>query len=92
MKLICDPLSFVNAPLLVVRNGSASLVEILTVVDDAVELDTTMNGVPPTSLPKSRTMAAGDPHGDVRAAARETLARFFDEPASAAGEAARCPN
>src|SRR5262245_317947 len=61
VKLICDPLSFVNAPLLVVRNESASLVETRTVADDAVELDTTMNGVPPTSLPKSRTIAADDP-------------------------------
>src|SRR5262245_4936034 len=61
VTLICDPLSLVNATLLVVTNGSASLVEILTVADDAVELDTTMYGVPPTSLPKSRTTAAGEP-------------------------------
>jgi hypothetical protein len=40
------------------------------------------------ALPHLRAMAADDPHGDVRAAARETLARFFDEP----GEAAPCPN
>src|SRR3954447_16293238 len=61
VKLICAPLSFVNAPLLVVRNGSASLVDSLTLADDAVELDTTMYGVPPTSLPKSRTIADGAP-------------------------------
>src|SRR5690242_20218090 len=61
VRLICDPLSFVNAPLLVVRNLSASLVEIRTVFEVGVELDTVMYGVPPTSLPKSRTTAAGVP-------------------------------
>jgi hypothetical protein len=43
----------------VVRNLSASLVEMRTVLEAGVEPDTVMKGVPPTSLPKSNTIAAG---------------------------------
>src|SRR5262245_44718142 len=61
LRLICEPLSLTNAPLLLVRNCSASLVETRIVFDDGEAPDTVTNGVPPTSLPKSTTIAAGWP-------------------------------
>jgi hypothetical protein len=42
------------------------------------------------ALPHLRAMAAADPHGDVRGAARETLSRFFDERPMSLEEPARC--
>jgi len=61
VKLIWEPLSLTNAPLLLVRKPRASLVEMRTVFDAGVDAETVMYGVPPTSLPKSSTTAAGCP-------------------------------